>query len=170
MNNLLRFMSIALILMLCSCASESDKEAYALYEKAQAEFNSGNFEKVISDLTKAISLTDDQYISFTDGSVYFLRGRANDALDKHDATIVDYTKAIEQGNKHLSSYVLNSDPKPYAKNIFMKNNLSRYYKTRGELYRKLDRLKLAEDDFAVAKRLENLPTSTKERMGELLGK
>jgi tetratricopeptide (TPR) repeat protein len=168
MIRVVRLGGMALALALASCASEADKEALALYEKAQAQLQGGNHEAVVADLTRALSLTGDHWTSFTDGSVHYLRGQANEALERYDAAIGDYTEAINRGNKRLSSYVLNSDPKPYAKNKFMRNQLASYYEVRGKLYLKLERQELADADGAVVKRLGTLPTSTKEQAEGLL--
>ena len=160
--------ALLLVVLLASCASKSEKKASTLYKSAQTDFANMKYEKVVSDLTEALSLAGDHLVSFTDGSVHFLRGQANDALGRHDAALADYTEAINRGNNHLTSCVLNSDPKPYAKNKFMRNQLSRYYEARAKVYRSQNRETLAEEDLSVMKRMENLPITTKERMRELL--
>ncbi|HOV32532.1 MAG TPA: hypothetical protein PLX23_04135 [Candidatus Hydrogenedens sp.] len=160
--------ALLLALLLASCASESEKKASALYKRAQTDFANRDYEKVVSGLTEALSLAGDYWVPFTDGSVHFLRGQANDALGRSDAAIVDYTEAINRGNNYLTSWDLNSNPKPYAKNKFMRNQLARYYEARAKVYRSQNRGTLAEEDLSVVERMSNLPTTTKERMRELL--
>ncbi len=174
MKPALRFISIPLILAACSCASKSQKEAQKLYEEAQANYQSAQYEGAISKITRALELTDGGKpgltikFDFYNGSIRYLRGQAYEALGKDQEALEDYTTAITQGNEFLSSRALNSRPEPYAKNKFMRNKLANFYQARGRLYRKVGQEERAEGDLSAAARLGTLPTSTRERVRELL--
>lgn len=60
--------------------------------------NEGNFEKAIENINKSIELKNDWEIS------YFYRAVANQALEKWDDAMLDYTKALQINNKMTDAY------------------------------------------------------------------
>lgn len=171
---IIQIFSFLIVTFFCfGCKSASQKEADNHIQKAEHFFKNKQYEKVIVEITKALELTNDGESTMSAnnnfaGNWTFLRGQSYLALGKVEEAIADFSKSILNGNEYLNSYTLNSNPKPYAKNEFLRYKLAVYYKARGDIYAKLNRSELASEDFAIAERFETLPTSVKESTDKLL--
>lgn len=67
-------------------------------DKGIEEINQGKFEDAIENITKSIELKNDWEIS------YFYRAVANQALEKWDDAMLDYTKALQINDKMTDAY------------------------------------------------------------------
>ena len=67
-------------------------------DKGIEEIHSGEFEDAIADITKSTELKNDWEIS------YFYRAVANQALEKWDDAMLDYTKALQINDKMTDAY------------------------------------------------------------------
>lgn len=74
----------------------SDYKEYI--DKGIEEIHQGNFEDAIENITKSIELKNDWEIS------YFYRAVANQALEKWDDAMLDYTKALQINDKMTDAY------------------------------------------------------------------
>ena len=132
---------VCAVALLCSCASKSEKEASALYKAAQLQFERGEYDQVINNVTKALELTHDGKSTFTisfsfyNGQIHMLRAKAYEALGKMNEAISDYQTATTRGTEFLSSHGLNSDPKPGAKANWFRT-LSGFFNSLGIAYAK----------------------------------
>lgn len=152
-------------LVCLGCRSEEQNAAYRHIENAQFAHSIGEYDKTIVEVSTALTLYDG---GNRDGSWTFLRGRAHVALGNQQDALRDFDTSIGNANEFLHSYTLNSNPEPYAKNKFLRHTLARYYEARSDIYSRLGQHERAKDDLAVVKRLEALPTSTTERLRQLV--
>lgn len=67
-------------------------------DKGIEEIHQGKFEDAIENITKSIELKNDWEIS------YFYRAVANQALEKWDDAMLDYTKALQINDKMTDAY------------------------------------------------------------------
>lgn len=67
-------------------------------DKGIEEIHQGKFENAIENITKSIELKNDWEIS------YFYRAVANQALEKWDDAMLDYTKALQINDKMTDAY------------------------------------------------------------------
>lgn len=67
-------------------------------DKGIEEIHQGKFEDAIENITKSIELKNDWEIS------YFYRAVANQALEKLDDAMLDYTKALQINDKMTDAY------------------------------------------------------------------
>lgn len=67
-------------------------------DKGIEEIHQGKFEDAIENITKSIELKNDWEIS------YFYRAVANQALEKWDDAMLDYTKALQINDKMPDAY------------------------------------------------------------------
>lgn len=67
-------------------------------DKGIEEIHQGKFEDAIENITKSIELKNDWEIS------YFYRAVANQALEKWDGAMLDYTKALQINDKMTDAY------------------------------------------------------------------
>ena len=67
-------------------------------DKGIEEIHQGKFEDAIENITKSIELKNDWEIS------YFYRAVANQALEKWDDAMLDYTKALPINDKMTDAY------------------------------------------------------------------
>lgn len=74
----------------------SDYKKYI--DKGIEEIHQGKFEDAIENITKSIELKNDWEIS------YFYRAVANQALEKWDDAMLDYTKALQINDKMTDAY------------------------------------------------------------------
>lgn len=74
----------------------SDYKEYI--DKGIEEIHQGKFEDAIENITKSIELKNDWEIS------YFYRAVANQALEKWDDAMLDYTKALQINDKMTDAY------------------------------------------------------------------
>lgn len=74
----------------------SDYKEYI--DKGIEEIYQGKFEDAIENITKSIELKNDWEIS------YFYRAVANQALEKWDDAMLDYTKALQINDKMTDAY------------------------------------------------------------------
>lgn len=74
----------------------SDYKEYI--DKGIEEIHQGKFEDAIENITKSIELKNDWEIS------YFYRAVANQALEKWDNAMLDYTKALQINDKMTDAY------------------------------------------------------------------
>lgn len=74
----------------------SDYKEYI--DKGIEEIHKGKFEDAIENITKSIELKNDWEIS------YFYRAVANQALEKWDDAMLDYTKALQINDKMTDAY------------------------------------------------------------------
>ena len=74
----------------------SDYKEYI--DKGIEEIHQGKFEDAIENITKSIELKNDWEIS------YFYRSVANQALEKWDDAMLDYTKALQINDKMTDAY------------------------------------------------------------------
>lgn len=74
----------------------SDYKEYI--DKGIEEIHQGKFEDAIENITKSIELKNDWEIS------YFYRAVANQALEKWDDAMLDYTKALQINDKMADAY------------------------------------------------------------------
>lgn len=74
----------------------SDYKEYI--DKGIEEIHQGKFEDAIENITKSIELKNDWEIS------YFYRAVANQALEKWDDAMIDYTKALQINDKMTDAY------------------------------------------------------------------
>lgn len=74
----------------------SDYKEYI--DKGIEEIHQGKFEDAIENITKSIELRNDWEIS------YFYRAVANQALEKWDDAMLDYTKALQINDKMTDAY------------------------------------------------------------------
>ncbi len=74
----------------------SDYKEYI--DKGIEEIHQGKFEDAIENITKSIKLKNDWEIS------YFYRAVANQALEKWDDAMLDYTKALQINDKMTDAY------------------------------------------------------------------
>ena len=74
----------------------SDYKEYI--DKGIEEIHQGKFEDAIENITKSIELKNDWEIS------YFYRAVANQALEKWDGAMLDYTKALQINDKMTDAY------------------------------------------------------------------
>lgn len=74
----------------------SDYKEYI--DKGIEEIHQGKFENAIENITKSIELKNDWEIS------YFYRAVANQALEKWDDAMLDYTKALQINDKMTDAY------------------------------------------------------------------
>ena len=74
----------------------SDYKEYI--DKGIEEIHQGKFEDAIENITKSIELKNDWEIS------YFYRAVTNQALEKWDDAMLDYTKALQINDKMTDAY------------------------------------------------------------------
>lgn len=74
----------------------SDYKEYI--DKGIEKIHQGKFEDAIENITKSIELKNDWEIS------YFYRAVANQALEKWDDAMLDYTKALQINDKMTDAY------------------------------------------------------------------
>ena len=63
-----------------------------------SDINNGSYSQAIEKIDKSIELKNDWEIS------YFYRAAANQALQRYDEAMLDYTKAIQLNNKMTDAY------------------------------------------------------------------
>ena len=63
-----------------------------------ADINNGKYSEAIEKIDKSIELKNDWEIS------YFYRAVSNQALEKYDEAMLDYTKALQINNKMTDAY------------------------------------------------------------------
>lgn len=74
-------------------------EDYTYYiDNGIFDIQNGKYESAINNINKSIELKKDWEIS------YFYRGVANQALEKYDDAMLDYTKALQINNKMTDAY------------------------------------------------------------------
>ena len=72
---------------------------YTTYlDEGLSDFNNGKYSEAIEKINKSIELKNDWEIS------YFYRAAANQALQRYDEAMLDYTKAIQLNNKMTDAY------------------------------------------------------------------
>ena len=131
--------------------SKSEKEARRLYEEAQSHFKNEEYEQTITNVTKALELTNEGKASFTisysfyNGNIHYLRAQAYEALGKIEDAIVDYNTATTRGTKFLSK----SRPIPGAKAESFRT-LSLFHNSLGIAYAKVDQFEDALAEFEKA--------------------
>jgi len=129
---------IAVLIYVFVIGSAGEREAYSLYEQAQSSYNEGDYSTAIAKINRALELTNGGHQTMTikfhffNGEVRFLRGQAYEALGQTREALADYDAAIDQGNKFLTSYALNSNPEFDAKKKF-KATLQSYHRRRDNL-------------------------------------
>jgi tetratricopeptide (TPR) repeat protein len=95
-----RLILIALALFISACAApKKEKDAEAYYNRGVAWQKKGDYDRAITDYTKAIEINPG------DALAYYNRGNAYQGKGQYERAISDYNKAIELNPKFAEAYV-----------------------------------------------------------------
>ena len=133
--------------------------AVQYYMMAQEKYYAKDYNQAITHLDKAIQLNPEDTFCFMN------RGRAKDALGKHDDAIDDYNQAIKLDPENIHVYNARGSTKnhigdykgakdDYSKIIKLDHNNREAYKARGNINLKLKNYQAAFEDFTEVIRLD----------------